>query len=174
MDMNRAGTSQDTASNTKSGEEIKQFLSFTIGNESYGVDLMSVREIKGWTTTTRLPNSPDFMKGVINLRGTVVPIFDLRKRFHGGDTNPNEKNAVIIIAVGSRLIGVLVDAVSDILSVNAGQISQAPQVESNIEADFISGLISLEQGMVVLLDVNRIFDIETLNKAHELSSNHTS
>jgi len=139
----------------KEEEAVQQFLTFNIGGEEYGVGLMSVREIKGWSKTTRLPNSPDFMKGVINLRGVVIPIFDLRKRFGMGDTEPTEKNAVIILAVGKRLIGLLVDAVSDILSANASDIRPAPHVESKIDANFVSGLIAIEEKMVVLLDVEK-------------------
>lgn len=157
-------------SNVTSEAAIQQFLSFTLGNESYGVDLMSVREIKGWAQTTRLPNSPEFMKGVINLRGVVVPIFDLRKRFSMGDTEPNEKNAVIIVAVGKRTIGILVDTVSDILDATSTQISEAPHLEAKVDADFIKGLISIEEKMVVLLDVNKIFDMETLQNADKATS----
>jgi purine-binding chemotaxis protein CheW len=153
----------------KEEEQTQQFLTFNIGGEEYGVGLMSVREIKGWTKTTRLPNSPDFMKGVINLRGVVIPIFDLRKRFGMGDTEPTEKNAVIILAVGKRLIGLLVDAVSDILSANTADIRSAPHVESKIDANFVSGLIAIEEKMVVLLDVEKIFDMEMLQHADKVS-----
>ena len=153
----------------KEQEALQQFLTFNIGGEEYGVGLMSVREIKGWSKTTRLPNSPDFMKGVINLRGVVIPIFDLRKRFGMGDTDPNEKNAVIILAVGKRLIGLLVDAVSDILSANVNDIRSAPHVESKIDADFVTGLISIEDKMVVLLDVEKIFDMEMLSHADSIA-----
>lgn len=156
--------------NKKEGEAIQQFLTFNIGGEEYGVGLMSVREIKGWSKTTRLPNSPDFMKGVINLRGVVIPIFDLRKRFGMGDTEPHEKNAVIILAVGKRLIGVLVDAVSDILNANADDIRAAPHVESKIDANFVSGIISIDEKMVVLLDVEKIFDLSMLAEADKISA----
>jgi purine-binding chemotaxis protein CheW len=150
----------------KAEQALQQFLTFNIGSEEYAVGLMSVREIKGWTQTTRLPNSPDFMKGVINLRGVVIPIFDLRKRFSMGDTEPHEKNAVIILSVGDRLIGILVDAVSDILSTNASNIRPAPHVESKIDTNFVSGLIEREEKMVVLLDVEKIFDTTTLTYAN--------
>jgi purine-binding chemotaxis protein CheW len=158
------------AGGKKEEEPSQQFLTFNIGDEGYGVGLMSVREIKGWSKTTRLPNSQDFMKGVINLRGVVIPIFDLRKRFGMGDTEPTEKNAVIILAVGKRLIGILVDTVSDILSASADDIRPAPHVESKINANFVNGLISIEDKMVVLLDVEKIFDLETLTVAENFLS----
>lgn len=168
--MSDAGISGDIVSQKKSAEEIvKQFLTFHVGGEEYGVELMAVREIKGWTKTTRLPNSPQFMKGVINLRGSVIPIFDLRSRFQMGETEPTEKNAVIILHVGSRLIGVLVDAVSDILNAGVDQIRPAPKVESKIDAAFVSGLIAIDDKMVVIIDAEKIFDMGTLLQAEKVS-----
>ncbi|MFO0389006.1 MAG: chemotaxis protein CheW [Alphaproteobacteria bacterium] len=144
---------------------VCQFLTFTVDNEEYGVDIMTVREIKGWTETTRLPNSPEFMRGVMNLRGLIVPIFDLRIRFSRGNTNATPKHVIIILAVKERNIGILVDAVSDILDVNEDQIKPAPSSDTNVDAAFINGLISISERMVVLLDIERLFDlrhIETL------------
>jgi len=143
--------------------DICQFLTFSVDKELYGVDLLKIREIKGWTETTRLPNSPEFMKGVINLRGAVIPIFDLKGRFNIGETIPTEKNVVIIIAVGDRLMGILVDAVSDIIEVESGEIKQAPQMETRLDDKFVSGLISIENKMVVVLDVDSLFDTSSLN-----------
>jgi purine-binding chemotaxis protein CheW len=153
-----------------SDESVKQFLTFSVEDKTYGVELMSIREIKGWTATTELPNSPSFMKGVINIRGIVIPIFDLRNRFDMGVTQPDEKNVVIIIAVGEKLIGILVDAVSDILSTNADQIKEAPKTSSTIDGDFVEGLISIEEKMVVILDVARLFDEEVLAEAEKASA----
>lgn len=138
----------------------RQFLTFTIGEEEYGVDIMIVREIKGWTEITRLPNTPEFMRGVMNLRGLIIPIFDLRMRFARGQTKASAKHVVIIMAVGERNIGILVDAVSDILDVNAREIKPAPSTDSTEEAGYINGLISLEDRMVVLLDTAQLFDTQ--------------
>lgn len=142
----------------------RQFLTFAVSGEEYGVDIMIVREIKGWTETTRLPNSPEFMRGVMNLRGLIIPIFDLRMRFSGGLTDATPKHVVIILAVGDRNIGILVDAVSDILDVAADQIKPAPAGETAADADYISGLISLESRMVVVLNVEHLFDIKQIEK----------
>ncbi len=143
----------------------QQFLTFTVGNEEYGVDIMTVREIKGWTETTRLPNSQEFMRGVMNLRGLIIPIFDLRARFHMGITDATAKHVVIILAIGERNIGILVDTVSDILDASAEQIKTAPEGDTQIDSDYISGLISLEERMVVLLDVEHLFDAHHIDKA---------
>jgi purine-binding chemotaxis protein CheW len=141
-----------------------QFLTFTIGREEYGVDIMKVREIKAWSDTTRLPNAPDYMRGVMNLRGLIIPIFDLRCRFGMGLTEANEKNVVIILAVGTRTIGILVDTVSDILTAHAGEIKPAPKMDT-VNDEYLNGLISLEERMVALLDVDYLFDHEMLEAA---------
>jgi len=141
---------------------LQQFLTFAVDKEEYGIDLLRIREIKGWTETTRLPNSPNFMKGVINLRGAVIPIFDLKGRFQMGESNPTEKHVVIIVAVEERLIGILVDSVSDIVEVGEEQIKPAPQMETKIDDEFVNGLISLSEKMVVLLDVDSLFDLESM------------
>ncbi len=143
----------------------RQFLTFTVDGEEYGVDIMTVREIKGWTETTRLPNSQEFMRGVMNLRGLIIPIFDLRTRFHRGVTEATAKHVVIILAMASRNIGILVDTVSDILNANSEQIKPAPETEMQDKADYISGLISLDNRMVVLLDVEHLFEAHHIDKA---------
>jgi purine-binding chemotaxis protein CheW len=137
--------------------DMQQFLTFTVGDEEYGVDIMTVREIKGWSETTRLPNSPAFMRGVMNLRGLIIPIFDLRTRFNMGETTATTKHVVIILAVGDRNIGVLVDTVSDILNATAAQIKPAPVNDLDVDSDYVTGLISLDNRMVVLLDVEHVF-----------------
>lgn len=142
-----------------------QFLTFTLGNEEYGVDIMLVREIKGWTDTTRLPNSPKFMRGVMNLRGAIIPIFDLRTRFGMGLTEATAKNVVIILYAGNRTIGILVDAVSDILNADVDAIKPAPEAETGINDKFVNGLISVGDRMVVLLDVEKLFDKEAIHEA---------
>ncbi|MBI1274827.1 chemotaxis protein CheW [bacterium] len=149
---------------TDSHLSAQQFLTFTIGQEEYGVDIMTVREIKGWQETTRLPNTPDFMRGVMNLRGLIIPIFDLRMRFHQHLTEATLKHVVIILALGERNIGILVDTVSDILDVSSEQIKPPPGAEDNANTDYINGLISLEDRMVVLLGVEHLFDPATTQR----------
>lgn len=160
-------SSRNVTSEPKSDGASCQFLTFTVGREEFGVDIMTVREIKGWSDTTRLPNAPDYMRGVMNLRGAIIPIFDLRARFHQGTTEATAKHVVIILAVGARTIGLLVDTVSDILDVRADQIKPAPSAESDAEPEYIGGLISLEERMVVLLDVAYLFDRQTIEQVLE-------
>lgn len=150
--------------NIPSTSETSQFLTFTVGEEVFGVDIMMVREIKGWQEVTRLPNSPEFLRGVMNLRGVIIPIFDLRCRFGLGLTKADSKHVIIIIALEKRSIGILVDAVSDILTVNREEVKTAPSMEgqSSIDEKYVSGLISVDQRMVILLDMERLFESETV------------
>lgn len=145
-----------------SSADNSQFLSFTVGNEVFGVDIMMVREIKGWTEVTRLPNSPEFLRGVMNLRGVIIPIFDLRSRFGMGLTAAESKHVIIIIALEKRVIGILVDSVSDILTVDSEEVKAAPAMEGNTSIDekYVNGLISVDQRMVILLDMERLFESE--------------
>lgn len=157
----------DETRDDKASGETRQFLTFAVDGEEYGVDIMTVREIKGWTETTRLPNSPEYLRGVMNLRGVIVPIFDLRNRFGKGITQADKNSVYIILAVGDRNVGILVDAVSDILTVNTSDVKSAPDMENRQDANFINGLISLEQRMVVLLSIDKLFgeDVEELQVA---------
>lgn len=142
--------------------EPQQFLTFTVDAEEYGVDIMIVREVKGWTETTRLPNSPSYVRGVLNLRGIIIPIFDLRARFTGTLTEPNEKNVVIILAVADRNIGILADTVSDILTVNPQEIKAAPDAQDRADQRFVNGLIAVESRMVVLLAIDTLLQPDDL------------
>ena len=171
--MEKEAIAQKNNSSKEGGAQ--QFLTFTVGGEEYGVDIMTVREIKGWTETTRLPNSQEFMRGVMNLRGLIIPIFDLRSRFHMGVTEATAKHVVIILAIGERNIGILVDTVSDILDASVEQIKPAPTSgDTQVDADYISGLISIEERMVVLLDVEHLFDAQHIEKAISSQNNITN
>jgi len=153
--------------------ETQQFLTFTVGGEEYGVDIMTVREIKGWTDTTRLPNTPDYMRGVMNLRGLIIPIFDLHARFTGTLTQASPKHVTIVLAAGTRTVSILADAVSDILTVGSEEIKPAPEDETRADQRYIGGLIAVEQRMVVLLDIEKLlskslenFDAPTASDLH--------
>lgn len=139
-----------------SGRQMQQFLTFTIGTEEYGIDIMTVREIKGWMESTRLPNTPDYMRGVMNLRGLIIPIFDLRARFTGILTEATAKHVTIVLAAGSRTVSILADTVSDILTVDSDEIKPSPEVETSIDQRYVCGLIAVEKRMVVVLDIEKL------------------
>lgn len=142
--------------------EIRQYISFNVGQELYAVEITTVREIKGWIPTTSLPNSPDYMRGVINLRGVIVPVFDLRTRFRRGKTEPGKNHVVIIVKLDERTIGILVDAVSDILTISSEEILAVPDQDTNPEYSFMEGLVAVEEKMVAIIKPKLLFDMELL------------
>jgi purine-binding chemotaxis protein CheW len=156
------GAEGSELASTQSGV-IEQYITFTIGDEEYGVDIMSVREIKGWSDTTMLPNTPDHMRGVLNLRGIIVPIFDLRCRFSLGLTETTPLHVIVIIDIGDRLIGILVDTVSDILSIDSSEIRAVPKMGSQIDEEYLTGLVTVNERMVALLDSEKLFSEDQMN-----------
>lgn len=140
--------------------QTRQFISFTIGEEEYGADIMGIREIKGWTDTTQLPNTPEHLRGVMNLRGAIIPVFDLRARFGGGQTHATPRHVTMVVTVGSRVLGMLVDTVADIITVSAGHIQPVPEAEAACSTKFLSGLVSVDGRMVALLNLHELFETE--------------
>lgn len=140
--------------------QTKQFITFTLDQLEYGIDIMVVREIKGWAHTTMIPNAPPHVRGVINLRGIIVPIFDLRARFGMGLTEPTRMHVVIIVAAGRRTVGLLVDAVSDIISIDPSAIRPVPDMGIASEAQFLEGLVAMDERMVTLVSLGGLFGSE--------------
>jgi len=138
-----------------------EFISFAIGNEQYGVDIMAVREIKGWSAVTHLPKQPDYVRGVLNLRGVIVPIVDLRCRFGQGVTEATALNVVLIVQIGAQPAGLLADRVLDIVSVDSAQIQPVPQTSKVARADFLSGLVTVDGAMIALIDLTRLVEDDT-------------
>ena len=147
------------------GGEASKFVSFAVGDEQYCIDIMAVREIKGWSELTNLPNQPDFVRGVLNLRGVVVPIFDLRCRFGQGRTEATPLHVTIIVNVNDCLVGLLVDRVSDILSVDANTIQPAPDTGLGGKAGYLSGLLTSNEEMIAVLDLPRLIDDKPVEAA---------
>ncbi len=133
-----------------------QFVSFAIDDDQYGVDIMSVREIKGWSEITHLPNQPAFVRGVLNLRGVIVPIIDLRCRFGQGLTEAGPTHIVIIVQIGTRLAGLLADRVLDIVSFDESQIQPVPRIAQASRVNFLSGLATVDSAMLALMDLKNL------------------
>jgi len=133
-----------------------QFISFAIGGDQYGVDIMAVREIKGWSDITHLPRQPDYMRGVLNLRGAMVPIIDLRCRFGQGVTEATPLHVVIVVQIGPRMVGLLADRVLDIISFEAAQVQPVPRISAASRADFLSGLVTVDGAMIALIDISNL------------------
>jgi purine-binding chemotaxis protein CheW len=143
-----------------------QFISFAIGNDQYGVDIMAVREIKGWSDVTHLPRQPEYVRGVLNLRGAIVPIIDLRCQFGQGRTEATPLHIVIIVQVAAKQVGLLADRVLDIVSFEMSQVQPVPRIANSSRINFLSGLVTIESGMIALIDLpNLLLQTEGENPA---------
>ena len=147
--------------------ELKQYLTFVLDDEEYGVPILSVRGIQGWQKTTPIPNSPDYVMGIINLRGEVVPIIDLRKRFKL-ETIPYSTNTVVIVVKleqGSeeKTVGLVVDAVADVHDINSDEMRETPEFGSDISNEFVKSLGLIDEKMVIILDINQLIDWRRLS-----------
>ena len=136
-----------------------QFISFAIGEDQYGVDIMAVREIKGWSDITHLPKQPEYVRGVLNLRGAIVPIVDLRCRFGQGLTETTPLHIVIIVQIGGRQVGLIGDRVLDIVSVAASEIQKVPRTGHGAQTDFLSGLVTHDSVMIALIDLPNLLSV---------------
>ena len=145
------------------GEAVgREFLTFRLGAEEYGIDILNAQEIRGWETPTAIANTPAFIKGVINLRGTIVPIVDLRVKFGLGDPRYDAFTVVIILTVARRVLGIVVDAVSDVITLGAEQIRPAPEFGGTLDTRFITGLGTVGERMLILVDIERLMSSEDM------------
>jgi purine-binding chemotaxis protein CheW len=145
-----------------------QYLSFRVGADDYAIDILRVQEIRGWEAVRALPDSRNYVKGVLDMRGTIVPIIDLRIRF--GESSPEYASTTVVIVVsvansdrGRQLIGAVVDSVSDVLDVDTGDLKPAPVLGGAVNRSYLDGMVSLEPGMVVLLNLDRLFGPDELD-----------
>lgn len=142
--------------------DCDQFLTFTLQDEEYGIDILRVQEIKGFSKIRPIPNAPDYIKGVMNLRGTVVPVIDLRARFGMAEAEYNQFTVIIVVSVGSKVVGLVVDAVSDVLSITKDQIEETPEVAGDLDTTFFHGMGKVGEKLVLLLNIDRLIGYERL------------
>jgi purine-binding chemotaxis protein CheW len=133
-----------------------EFLTFCLGSEEYGIDILKVQEIRGYDAVTRIANAPAFIKGVINLRGIIVPIIDMRIKFNLGKAEYDQFTVVIVLNIAGRVIGMVVDSVSDVLALTPEQVRPAPEFGSSLDTEYLIGLGALEQRMLILVDIERL------------------
>jgi purine-binding chemotaxis protein CheW len=138
-----------------------QFLTFTLGAEEYGVEILKVQEIKGYSAITPIPNTPSYVKGVMNLRGAIIPIVDLRAKLAMPEAAYNQFTVIIVVRVGPKTVGVVVDAVSDVLNIPAKDVQPTPDFGAQVDARFISGLAKTGDRLVVLLDIDKVLGGES-------------
>lgn len=154
-----------------SGDAIPaEYLTFTLGSEEYAIDILKVQEIRGYDRPTLIANAPAFIKGVINLRGIIVPIVDLRIKFNLGKIEYTPFTVVIILNLAGRVIGVVVDSVSDVISLNASQIRQVPEFSGSFDTKYILGLTTVDTRMLIVTDIERLMtssDMELIDAASE-------
>jgi purine-binding chemotaxis protein CheW len=148
----RAGAGQISAF----ARDASQFLTFVLGAEEYGIDILRVQELRGYSPITSLPNTPPHIKGVMNLRGAVVPIVDLRAKFGMPQTEYNKFTVIILVMVGARVCGLIVDAVSDVLNVDRSEIEPPPLLEGGVDTSFMTGMAKAGDRLILLLDIDRV------------------
>jgi len=147
---------QETSTGSHSTISNNEFLTFTLGREEYGIDILRVQEIRGYDVVTAIANTPEFIKGVINLRGIIVPIVDMRIKFNFGKIEYNQFTVVIILNLAHRVVGMVVDGVSDVITLTADQIKAAPEFNASLDTRYIKGLGAVDQRMVILMDIEKL------------------
>ena len=139
----------------------REFIAFRIGVQEFCIDIMSVREIRGWTPATALPHAPSYVRGVINLRGSVLPIVDLAERLGFPPTDASARQVIIVVQVGAQIVGLLVDAVSDILTLTNEKIQPTPEVASAFVKSFVRGMLAIDGRMIGVIELDSIMSTET-------------
>ena len=140
----------------------QEFLVFTLGDEEYGIDILKVQEIRGYDQVTRIANTPALIKGVTNLRGVIVPIVDLRVKFSQGDVDYNDNTVVIVLNLGQRVVGIVVDGVSDVLSLTSDQIRPAPEFAVTLSTEYLTGLGALGERMLILVNIEKLLNSDEM------------
>jgi purine-binding chemotaxis protein CheW len=150
-------------------ETSLEALAFRLGAEEYGVDILKVQEIREHDRVTSIANAPEHVRGVINLRGIIVPIIDLRRRFQLGDCETPQLSVVIVLSLRSRVIGMVVDSVSDVISLAADEIRPPPQLGAALDTDYLHGIGTVDGRMLILLDIERLMSSEEFGLAQRLA-----
>lgn len=156
--------------NKSTGAAGGEFLTFTLGAEEYGMDILKVQEIRGYDAVTVIANTPEFIKGVINLRGIIVPIVDLRIKFNLGKIDYDQFTVVIILNLSSRVVGVVVDSVSDVLTLTPEQIKAAPSLSASLDTRYIMGLGTVDERMLILVDIEKLMSSRDMELVDEVAS----
>ena len=145
----------------------REFLTFTLGGEEYAIDILKVQEIRGYEAVTPIPNTPAFMKGVVNLRGLIVPIIDLRIKLALETVAYDQFTVVIILSIRGRIVGVVVDSVSDVVALAAEEIREAPQLGAAIKIDYIDGLVTVDERMLIIIDIEKLATMEEIVRVEQ-------
>jgi purine-binding chemotaxis protein CheW len=147
-----------------------EVVTFTLGQEEYGIDIQRVQELRGYDAVTRIANAPDYIKGVVNLRGIIVPIIDMRIRFELGTPTYDQFTVVIVLNIGGRVMGMVVDSVSDVITLAPEQIRPAPAMGSVLDTDYLIGLGTLGDRMLILVDIDKLMSSEEMGLVEKLTA----
>lgn len=166
---------QSIVGSSELDKDTQQFLTFILAGEEYGVDILRVQEIKGWDAVTQLPNTPEYVRGVINLRGTIVPLIDLRIRFSMEQLAYGPTTVVIVLKImsgseNSRIMGIVVDGVSDVYNIRNQEINAAPDFGDGVDSSFVKGLATVEDKMVIILDIDFMLNSKELASVNKMSA----
>ena len=148
----------------------KEFLAFTLGKEEYGIDILKVQEIRGYEAVTRIANAPEFIKGVVNLRGIIVPIVDMRIKFNLGEPTYDQFTVVIILNIGGRVMGMVVDSVSDVITLSPDQVKPAPEMGTAFNTDYLIGLGTLDERMLILIDIDKLMSSSEMGLIEKIAA----
>jgi purine-binding chemotaxis protein CheW len=158
-------TSAEVVSNTPNAaikSAAGEYLTFVLGEEEYGIEILKVQEIRGYDAVTPIANTPNFIKGVVNLRGKIVPIVDLRIKFNLGKVVYDEFTVVIILNLSGRVVGIVVDGVSDVMALKDDQLREVPSLVTSIDTKYIVGLATVEQQMLILVDIEQLMSSQEM------------
>lgn len=158
--------SNETVASTTSME----FLAFTLGSEEYGVDIQKVQELRGYETVTHIANAPDFLKGVVNLRGVIVPIIDMRLKFNLGVPSYDQFTVVVILNIRDRVMGMVVDSVSDVITLTPEQVKPAPEMGAALDTDYLIGLGAVSERLLILVDIERLMSSKEIGLIDALAA----
>jgi purine-binding chemotaxis protein CheW len=147
-----------------SGEELLQLVSFNIGSEEFGVDILKVQEINRMVEITKVPQAPHYVEGVINLRGKVIPIVDLRKRFNLEVREYDKNTRIVVVDIGGNIMGMVVDSVSEVLRLPASTIEPPPDIVTGVNSEYIKGVAKLEDRLLIFLDLSKVIDVEEVSR----------
>lgn len=158
---------------TLQGRAQSQYLTFRLNNETYGVDILRIQEIRGWTPVTQVPKTPSYIEGVLNLRGTIVPIMDLRRRFELNNQENTRTTVVIVVAVKrddrESILGMVVDAVSDVVDIKQESVRETPDFGKEVRIEFLKGMSTTEENVVMLLDIDKLLSVAELRAIENMS-----
>ncbi len=160
MNMTTEAGSINASANLKNA--AGEYLTFVLGTEQYGLEILKVQEIRGYDAVTQIANTPDFIKGVVNLRGKIVPIVDLRIKFNLGKVEYDEFTVVIILNLSGRIVGIVVDGVSDVMALKEDQLREVPSLVTSIDTKYIVGLATVEQHMLILVDIEKLMSSQEM------------